>query len=346
MRRAVQIATLAAGRNQPNPYVGAVLVFENRIIGEGFHAIYGQGHAEVNAIASVKPQNRELIRSSCLYVSLEPCFHYGKTPPCVELVLKHQIKRVVIGCEDIFPQVAGKSVEKLRAAGVEVVVGVLKDGVNWLTRHFFTNVRQQRPYIILKWASSRDGFFSKPNQQVKISNPLTQRLLHQWRSQEQAILVGARTAQVDNPRLDSRLYASKNPLRLLIDEHLRLKGQPLHLFDNQIPTWVICSPDKAPQGENLTNLRYMGVEFGDNFIPNLLAHLHQNGIKSLFVEGGANVLGQFLTLNLWDEARVFVGDVYLQEGIGAPSIAQNLLADSFNLDNNQIQLFVNQSIIS
>lgn len=346
MRRALQIANLAAGRNQPNPYVGAVLVFENQIIGEGFHAIYGQGHAEVNAIASVKPQHRELISKSCLYVSLEPCFHYGKTPPCVELVLKHRIKRVVVGCEDIFPQVAGKSISKLREAGVEVVVGVLQEEVNWLTRHFFTNVRQQRPYIILKWACSRDGFFSKPDQQVKISNPLTQRFLHQWRSQEQSILVGTRTAQVDNPRLDSRLHSHRNPLRLVIDEHLLLEGENLHLFDQQIPTWVICSPAKATERENLTNLRYVGVEFGEHFIPNLLAFLYQNNIKSLFVEGGANVLGQFLTLNLWDEARVFVGDIYLKGGISAPKVAPHLLTESFNLDNNQIQLFVNQPIIN
>ncbi len=342
MRRAVQIAYLAAGRNQPNPYVGAVLVCKNSIIGEGFHHLYGQAHAEVNAIANVKAKNRHLIAESCLYVTLEPCFHFGKTPPCVDLVLKHQIKRVVIGCEDIFPQVAGQSIAKLRAAGVEVRLGVLEAEIKWLTRHFFSNVRLQRPYIILKWAMSKDGFFSKKGEKIQISNPLSQRLLHRWRGQEQAILVGKNTAEIDNPRLDGRFYADKNPLRLLIDENLSLLGKNLHLFDNQLATWVICKPEKAKSWENLDNLRYVGVEFGANFIPNLLAYLYQNNIKSLIVEGGANVLTQFLSLNLWDEARVFVGCDCLREGIAAPSIAPHLLVESFNLDHNQVQLFVNQ----
>lgn len=321
MRRCIELAERAAGYNQPNPAVGALLVYQDRIIGEGWHQQYGQAHAEVNAVASVALEDAPLVPLSTLYVTLEPCFHFGKTPPCVDLVLRTGIQRLVIGCRDPFALVGGQSISKLRAAGVEVLCPVLPDEIMLLNRKFFTTIARQRPYIILKFAQSADGLLAQSGQRTTISSPLAQRLVHQWRSEEQAILVGTETARIDNPQLNNRYYGSRQPLRLVIDRHLRLPAD-LHLFDASQPTWVFTLAQNAlPPNKN--NLRYVPIDAHNpaDFLPQLLAYLHSQKIQSVLVEGGAQLLNAFVEADLYDEIRQIVApNIRLLQGPKAPHI--------------------------
>ena len=322
MARAIALAQKARNYNKPNPEVGALIVYENRIIGEGYHALYGQAHAEVNAVNSVKEADKHLLDKSTIYVTLEPCFHFGKTPPCVELILKHKIPRVVIGALDTFSLVAGQSIEKLKANGVEVKVGVLEKEVLHLTRRFFTNIEKQRPYIVLKFAQSADGFIGKKDQEIPITDAYTKKLVHKWRGEEQAILVATNTAITDNPQLTNRFTKAKQPLRLVIDKKLQIQPTA-HLLDNTQMTWVFTTPQYFDATLNKHNLKYIPIQAQDNalYLQEILAYLHQAKIQSILVEGGAKLLQTFIDLQLFDEIRQLIApQVYLQDGIPAPII--------------------------
>jgi diaminohydroxyphosphoribosylaminopyrimidine deaminase/5-amino-6-(5-phosphoribosylamino)uracil reductase len=319
MRRCLQLAELAAGNVSPNPMVGAVIVHRGQIIGEGYHQRYGEAHAEVNAIRAVLgkyPDADQLLKDSSIYVSLEPCAHFGKTAPCSDLIIKHQIPRVIIGCRDPFEQVDGRGVEKLRNAGVEVVEGVLKGECEKLNKRFFTRILLQRPYIILKWAQTADGFFAvQGDEQRWITSAASKILVHRWRSEEDAVLIGKRTALIDNPLLNVREWKGRDPVRIVVDRNLEL-SHDLHLFDQTQDTIVFNTKKTEIQGRT----KYLEIEDW-NLLPQLMAYqLYLMDIQSLIVEGGAKTLDLFLKAGLWDEARVFTGNTTWLEGIKAPSM--------------------------
>ncbi|ASZ14275.1 bifunctional diaminohydroxyphosphoribosylaminopyrimidine deaminase/5-amino-6-(5-phosphoribosylamino)uracil reductase RibD [Chitinophaga pendula] len=315
MRRCITLAKLGAGHAAPNPMVGAVLVHEGRIIGEGYHRQYGQAHAEVNCVHSVTPEDRLLIPLSTMYVSLEPCAHFGKTPPCADLIVHERIPQVVIGCVDTFSKVAGKGIEKMTAAGIQVRTGILEQECRELNRRFFTYHEAQRPYVILKWAQDPNGFIAGPDKQpVKISNTWSNRLVHRWRSEEASILVGTGTALADNPMLNNRLWTGKDPLRLVIDRSLKVPPTH-HVWDDSIPTLFIT--EQVPP-DTYTQTSGIRLDFGQPILPALLQQLYERQVLSVLVEGGAYVLQRFLEAGLWDEARVITGQQYVGPGTAAP----------------------------
>ncbi|MET0391629.1 MAG: bifunctional diaminohydroxyphosphoribosylaminopyrimidine deaminase/5-amino-6-(5-phosphoribosylamino)uracil reductase RibD [Chitinophagaceae bacterium] len=307
MQRCLQLAELGAGYAAPNPMVGTVLVHEGRIIGEGYHQHYGGAHAEVNCIAAVKEEDRHLLPQSTLYVSLEPCAHFGKTPPCADLIIARQIPKVVIGCRDPFEQVDGKGIEKLQAAGVETVLLTDENPVaiacRELNKRFFTFHTQRRPYIVLKWAQTADGKISSgTGERLLISNEQSNRLVHRWRSEEAAILVGTGTALADNPELTNRLWHGPSPVRLVIDKDLRLPAS-LKLFDRQVRTIVFNRHKQEEDG----NLCYYQVADEAGLVHQVLQALYELKIQSVLVEGGARLLQSFIDEGMWDEARVITG---------------------------------------
>jgi len=319
MQRCIQLATLGAGQVAPNPMVGAVLVYRDRIIGEGYHRKYGGPHAEVNCINSVAEEDASLIADSDLYVSLEPCAHFGKTPPCADLIIKHKIKRVFIGCRDPFEEVNGKGIEKLQAAGVDVRCGVLEPDCIALNKTFFTFHAKRRPYILLKWAQSADGFIgaktqSNATERVFISNELTNRMVHKWRSESAAILVGTETALMDDPSLTTRLWKGKNPVRLVIDRSLRLP-ETLKIFDRSVPT-IIFNDLQSSEEEGLI---YYDLEGTGKLLETVCKALYERNINSVMVEGGARLLQSFIDAYLWDEARIITNkNLLLHDGVQAP----------------------------
>ncbi len=325
MQRCFDLARLGAGQVSPNPMVGAVLVYDNRIIGEGFHRRYGEAHAEVHAVQSVAEADRHLISKATLYVSLEPCCIFGRTPPCTDLILAQRIPKVVISCLDQTPGVAGQGVERLRSQGVEVVVGLLEESGRQLSRFRNHYVTQERPYVILKFAQTKNGFFGLPGQQFWITHDWSQRLVHKWRSEVDAILVGANTARIDNPQLTNRRYFGKSPLRIVVDRTRTLLPN-LHLFDGAHPT-LLVSDAKAPQGTTAINVPMIALDFQEQWLAALLQYLHQSRITTLLVEGGAQLLQHFLDQQLWDEARVLEGGATLSQGILAPRIPGVLIAE-------------------
>ncbi|GAC1302340.1 MAG: bifunctional diaminohydroxyphosphoribosylaminopyrimidine deaminase/5-amino-6-(5-phosphoribosylamino)uracil reductase RibD [Mucilaginibacter sp.] len=325
MRRCLQLAQLGLGSVSPNPMVGAVIVYDGKIIGEGYHQKYGQAHAEVNAVNQVIgdfDNYEELLKQSTIYVSLEPCAHYGKTPPCADLIIRHQIPKVVIGCRDPFDQVNGKGIEKLQAAGVEVISGVLEKECQWLNRRFFTRVQKHRPYVILKWAQTADGFFAPADHtQLWITGPESKKLVHQWRGEEDAVLVGKHTAIIDNPQLNVRYGHGKSPVRVVLDKRLGL-NKNLHLFDQSIETLVF----NEVKFENDGNVKYIALEDFDRYVPQyILYQLYLRDIQSVMIEGGAFTLNSFIEAGLWDEARIFTGKTDLVTGIRAPVIAGEII---------------------
>jgi diaminohydroxyphosphoribosylaminopyrimidine deaminase/5-amino-6-(5-phosphoribosylamino)uracil reductase len=343
MRRCFQLARLGAGSVSPNPLVGAVLVHDGRIIGEGWHRRYGEAHAEVNAVASVRPADRHLIPQATLYCSLEPCFHFGKTPPCVDLILNEKIPHVVVANTDPNPLVAGQSLEKLRTAGVATEVGMLAGEGRYLNRAFFTWIEKKRPYIILKWAQSADSYIALPGERTPISGPLTQRLVHRWRAEADAILVGTNTARTDNPRLDNRLYFGKSPLRIALD-FAGKTPRAAHLLDDSLPTWII-GPERqgtwqrthffAFREANDTNARV-------NWIPELLEKLTQEKRAILLVEGGADVLRQFQESGYWDEIRMLKNQQFLYNGVSAPGIPKDAMqTERTQIGADEIRIFIN-----
>ncbi|MDX2134667.1 MAG: bifunctional diaminohydroxyphosphoribosylaminopyrimidine deaminase/5-amino-6-(5-phosphoribosylamino)uracil reductase RibD [Saprospiraceae bacterium] len=311
IRRCFELARRGAGSVSPNPLVGAVVVHDGRALGEGWHRRYGEAHAEVNALNAVRPEDRPLIPQSTLYCNLEPCFHHGRTPPCVERVLAERLPRVVISNTDPYPLVAGRSVARMREAGIDVVDGVLEHEGATLNRIFFTSVAQLRPYVTLKWAQSADGFIGRSDERTPITGPVALRLAHRLRSELDAVLVGAHTAMVDNPRLDARLAAGRAPLRIALDTRATLPDTH-HLLDDTQPTWIL-GPDRP------------GAWTHTRFLPppdtwaDFLQTLHDHRLTSLLVEGGAAVLQQFIDAGLWDEAWVFENPaLVLGAGVPAP----------------------------
>ena len=296
--------------------VGAVIVHNGRIIGEGYHIRCGQAHAEVNAIRSVKDQT--LLKHSTIYVSLEPCSHYGKTPPCADLIIEKQIPRIVIGCQDPFSEVAGRGIQKLRNAGREVIVGVLEKECRDLIRRFITFNTLRRPYIILKWAESSDGFIDinrSEGHPVMLSTSLTSMLVHKKRSESDAIMVGSRTALLDNPSLTVRHWAGRSPVRVVLDRTLKLPVGS-HLLDGAVPTLVFT----AVEVESRPNVEYVQIDFGQEVLSQVLQYLYGQNLNSLMVEGGAELLESFLDAGLWDEAWVETAPVVLGAGVKAPAV--------------------------
>lgn len=318
MQRCLDLAAIHLGFTYPNPLVGAVIVSEGRIIAEGAHRKAGTPHAEVVAIKSVL--DKALLRKSTLYVNLEPCNHYGRTPPCTELIIKHQIPRVVIGTLDPNPLVSGRGVKKLSENGIEVVSGILKDECEALNARFFTFQRKGRPYIILKWAESKDGFMDapqgvrQPSQPFVISNKYSRRLSHKWRTEEQSILVGTNTAINDNPQLTARDWPGRQPVRLLIDRDMKTpKGA--HIFNTAAPTIVFS---EKPSLGWPSSVRVEKIDFSRAAVPQILDVLRRENIQSLLVEGGQKTLRYFIEADLWDEARVFSANWLLWKGLEAP----------------------------
>jgi len=326
LSRCIEIARHGLGSTAPNPMVGAVITHKDRIIGEGYTSPYGGPHAEVNAIRSVR--HPELLREATLYVTLEPCCHHGKTPPCTDLILQSGIPRVVIGLQDPHEKVAGQGIAQLRAAGCEVTVGVLETACRHHHRRFLTFHADKRPYIILKWAESPDGYLApdparrEPGQPFWISGERSRQLAHKWRTEEAAILVGTETALADNPGLTSRDWHGADPLRILIDRTLRVPAGS-HLLSGAAQTLVICEPGHDMPSR--PKVDYLALDFGPGFEARLCGALHAKKILSLIVEGGARTLSAFLESGLWDEARVFQGPRALKSGIKAPHISGTLL---------------------
>ncbi|MBU6343167.1 MAG: bifunctional diaminohydroxyphosphoribosylaminopyrimidine deaminase/5-amino-6-(5-phosphoribosylamino)uracil reductase RibD [Bacteroidetes bacterium] len=334
MRRCFDLARSGAGSVAPNPMVGAVLVYQNRILGEGFHQQYGGPHAEVQCIRSVSSADRPFMSKATLYCSLEPCAHTGKTPPCVDLILEHRIPKVVVCNIDPNPLVAGKGVGKLKAAGIEVIHGVLENEGAWLNRMFFKWIQHKKPWIILKWAQSKDAYLGKTAQRTSISGPFATRLNHRWRSTIDAILVGNNTALIDNPRLDTRLYGGRPPLRISIDRHGNIPDSH-HLLDDSQETWIFGPPRTG----NWTNSKFIDQHVPLE-IPVLLQKLYEAGKSSLLVEGGALILKTFLDGHFWDEIRVIENAHYLNEGIQAPRIPTRArLVEIQQLQQDSIQVF-------
>lgn len=341
MQRCLDLAILGAGKVSPNPMVGAVIVYNDRIIGEGYHQQYGQAHAEVNAVNQVLSNfenAEELLRESTIYVSLEPCAHYGKTPPCADLVIRHRIPHVVVGCRDPFPAVDGKGIEKLKQAGIEVTLGILEEKCRFLNRRFFTKVQQHRPYVILKWAQTQDGFFAPDdNRQFWITGTESRKLVHQWRGEEDAILVGKNTAAIDNPQLNVRYGEGRSPKRVVIDRRLEL-NHDLHLFDQSVETLVFNEIKTDVDGK----IKYIALEDFDRYVPQyILYQLYLQDIQSLIIEGGAHTLNTFIEAGLWDEARVFTGQVSLTSGIKAPKI-NGIIADGIPSGTDHLQIIYNK----
>jgi len=340
MTRALELAYLGIGEVEPNPMVGCVIVFNGKIIGEGFHQKYGQAHAEVNAIASVK--NQALLKESTLYVTLEPCAHYGLTPPCSDLIVTKQIPKVIIGTIDPFAEVSGKGIEKLRKAGIEVEVGFMEKECREINKRFFTYHEKKRPYIILKWAQTQDGFIDMERTAKNYGEPtwitgnLALRLVHKIRSEEGAILVGRKTAEKDDPSLTVRHWCGRNPLRVVLDGQLQLP-KTLHLFDHSEKTMVF----NQLKSEEKDNLIFIKCFESENQIGQILSKLFSEDILSVIIEGGLSLIESFINANLWDEAHIFTGNKFFSDGVKAPKI-KGKLVDSEQLDNDQLFILKNQ----
>lgn len=319
MRRCIQLAKKAVGNTYPNPLVGSIIVHNNIIIGEGYHRKAGEAHAEVNAVNSVK--DKSLLKNSTLYVNLEPCAHQGKTPACSNMIIEKKIPRVIIGCKDSFDKVDGKGIKRMEKAGIELKIGVLEKESRELNKRFFTFHEKKRPYIILKWARTIDGFIDferKATTPVKpnwITDENARVLVHKWRAEEEAIMIATNTAEKDNPKLNLRDWSGNLPTRIVLDRKLKL-NQDLHLFDGTQKTFVFSEKRK----ENVTNIDYIQINFDDRFYDDLFRELHNRNIQSVFIEGGAKFLQNLIDQNYWDEAREFIGDIKFFKGVSAPKI--------------------------
>jgi len=317
MKRAMELAELGRAQTSPNPVVGCVIVHQGKIIGEGYHRKYGEAHAEPNAIDTV--MDAQLLIESTVYVTLEPCAHYGKTPPCASLLVDKKVKKVVIGAIDTNPLVGGKGLAILKSAGIEVITGVLEGEIRIQNKRFFTYMEKKRPYIILKWAQTQDGFIARENYDSKwISNDYSRQLVHKWRTEEDAIMVGTNTVEHDNPKLNVREWAGKDPLRVVIDKNLRLDPK-LDVFDKTQPT-VIYNLHKDSEEENLSFIK-LSADFQTK---DILEDLYQRKIQSVLVEGGSFLINRLIEEELWDEARVFTGNISFGKGIEAPKIIGKL----------------------
>ncbi len=322
MSRCLQLAVNGKSFVAPNPMVGAVVVHKGKIIGEGFHRQYGKAHAEVNAINNVK--DKTLLKESVIYVSLEPCSHYGKTPPCSQLIIDHKIPKVVIATLDPYFKVSGRGVEMLRSAGIEVVTGILEKEAQILNKEFFTSQTEMRPYVYLKWAQTRDGFIDKirsidePVEPTPISNGLTKILVHKLRSEVSAIMVATNTAVNDNPSLTTRLWSGKNPIRVVLDRNRRIPSDYV-LLDNSVKTLIFT--EKPDISGNKERLEFVYIPFDEQMISSLLKELNKRKINSVLIEGGASLLQSFIDSGVWDEAYVEIANKSFFQGIKAPQIS-------------------------
>lgn len=312
--------------------VGCVIVHKNKIIGEGYHRKYGKAHAEVNAINSVEDQS--LLTESIAYVTLEPCAHHGKTPPCADLLIEKKIKRVIVACRDPFDQVDGKGIEKLKAAGVNVEIGMLEDEAVNLNKRFFTSIQKERPYVILKWAQTSDGFVARENYDSKwISNSSSRQLVHKWRTEEDAILVGKNTALHDNPLLTARDWEGRNPIRVLLDSNLEVHSNN-NLFNKEAKTLILNSLEEKIE----ENIQWIKTDLNNPW--SVLRKLHERKIQSVIVEGGPQVLNSFINEDCWDEARIFTSNSTFIKGIPAPEIdgkivsKESIFADQLTIYQN------------
>ena len=348
IRRCFDLARLGNGKTSPNPSVGALIVRKDKIIGEGWHQEYGKAHAEVNAVADVKPQNIPYLPESSIFVSLEPCFHFGKTPPCVELILKEKIPHIVIAFTDPHPNVAGQSVEKLRKNNVSVqlmqeISTKVSYGYQNTLKSFIISISKHRPFIILKWAESADGYIGKQNERIQISNELSKRLVHKWRSECDAILIGTQTAEIDNPALNNRFYFGKSPVRVVLDKNRKLPHS-LQIFDETVKTILYTeslSSRCINNDKNLKNIDFRQINFDKSLIFNLLQDLNAQKIGILLVEGGAKTLQSFIDNGLWDEARIIKSPILLRGDIPAPHLPIEQLESRFPLDDNEILIYKN-----
>ena len=322
INKCIEIARLAKGKTSPNPMVGSVIVCNGEIIGEGYHENYGKAHAEVNSITSVK--DKSLLQKSTLYVNLEPCAHFGKTPPCSNLIIEHKIPKVVIGCMDTFSEVSGKGIAKMEKAGIEVIVGVLEKESRELNKRFFTFHEQKRPYIILKWAKSKDGFIAPQNQTESfwMTSSESKKLVHKYREEEDAILVGRITAEKDNPSLTVREVEGNNPIRIVIDKDLKLSTD-LNLFNSEAETLIFNSV----KTEKIYTNNFIKIDF-NNLIKNILKELYKQNIQSVIIEGGGKTLQSFIDTNMWDEARIFTTNKELTDGVKDPNIKGEIITET------------------
>ena len=328
----MQIANNGIGTTRPNPSVGAVIVYQNKIIGEGFTSPHGENHAEVNAINAV--ENKSLLKEATIFVTLEPCSHFGKTPPCADLIVKHQLKQVVIGCLDSNSLVAGKGVSHLENAGINVIVGVLEKECRMHHKRFFKVQENKRPYIILKWAETKDGFVApiskNENKPIFISNTYSQQLVHKLRSAEHAILVGTKTVLADNPKLNIRSWSGENPIRVVLDNTLRIPKNS-NIFDGSTKTIIITSA-KNKNIVSSKNLIFEEIDFSKNIAKQVCEVLSKYQIQSLIVEGGTQTLQSFIDEKLWDEAMVFVGNTSFVKGVKSPIITKEFKEEFIESD--------------
>ncbi|APG58974.1 bifunctional diaminohydroxyphosphoribosylaminopyrimidine deaminase/5-amino-6-(5-phosphoribosylamino)uracil reductase RibD [Christiangramia salexigens] len=339
IKRCIELAGNGLGRTYPNPMVGSLIVHNDRIIGEGWHRKAGEPHAEVNAINSVAAEDEKLLSSSTIYVSLEPCSHYGKTPPCSDLIIDKGIKKVVIGTIDPFAKVAGRGIKKLMDAGCEVNVGVLDKECQNLNKRFFCFHKNKRPYIILKWAQSNDRFIAPvhktKNRPVWITNKYAGQLVHKWRSEEASILVGTTTALVDDPKLNLRKWHGEAPTRLVIDKNHKIPNENA-LKDRSQKTIVLCEIEK----EDKENLIYEEIDFSKEICIQICGILYKHEIQSVIIEGGRKTLQQFIDSGLWDEARVFTGNIQIRDGVKAPEL-KGILIKEENIQDNNLKIYKN-----
>jgi diaminohydroxyphosphoribosylaminopyrimidine deaminase/5-amino-6-(5-phosphoribosylamino)uracil reductase len=335
IKRCIELAKNGFGTTYPNPMVGSVIVYEDKIIGEGWHKKTGEPHAEVNAVRSVK--DKSLLKKATIYVSLEPCSHFGKTPPCCDLIIANEIPNVVVGTVDPNEKVAGNGIKKLIAAGANLTVGVLEKECHELNKRFFTFHNKKRPYIILKWAESQDGFLApeklvnQEREPVWITNTYSRQLVHKWRSEEQAILVGTQTVIDDNPKLNVRDWSGNNPLRVVLDQNNRISKESF-IFDDSVKTIVFTKSQINFSAENTT---FEVIDFNQNIIPQILAVLYQNQIQSIIIEGGLKTLQAFIDQDIWDEARIFIGETTFNTGTKAP-VLQKKSTTKTHIQNDEL----------
>lgn len=340
MRRCLQLAENGMGFTAPNPMVGCVIVHNDIIIGEGYHRKFGEAHAEVNAINSVK--DKSLLKESIIYVSLEPCSHFGKTPPCSDLIIRHGIPEAVIGCIDSYSEVAGRGVKKLSEAGCKVTTAICEQESRFINRRFFTFHEKKRPYIILKWAQTSDGFIDiirKPNADIKpnwITDETCRQLVHKWRSEEQAILVGANTVLCDDPELNIRSWTGRNPLRIVIDRNCSVP-EDKKVFNGKQETIVFNELEEKITAQ----AEYIKFPFSKDFINEILIELYNRNIQSVIIEGGSKTHNEFIRASIWDEARIFTGPVQFNRGIPAPEISGSVL-EEYEVGNSQLKILLNK----
>jgi diaminohydroxyphosphoribosylaminopyrimidine deaminase / 5-amino-6-(5-phosphoribosylamino)uracil reductase len=337
MLRAIELARNGLGRVSPNPMVGCVIVRKNQIIGEGWHQVHGGPHAEVNAVKSVGDESQ--LRESEVYVNLEPCSHYGKTPPCADMLARLQVKHVILSTRDINPLVQGKGISILESAGIQITEGMLAPEAYELNRRFFTYFSLDRPYLILKWATTADGYMARENNDSKwISNVYSRQIVHKWRSEEDGIMVGANTVKHDDPALNVRDWDGKDPVRIIIDPHLKITGN-YKIFDKRQKTLVYnLLEDTATE-----NLMYIKLE-ESSFLSLVLRDLKNKGIQSVLVEGGKYLLENLIQAGTWDEARVFSSPLTFGSGLEAPRLVNAELLEKHRIFDDDLLIFKKRSL--